>query len=865
MAFDLEKVEGLLNAIGLDLMMVSSENLVEISGLLGQVEPLAAAFAPLESKLPGEVLEIVEGALRAVLRGQAAEADQALALVGDGLTILADLARCLPAKAPFKGDLEAFKAGLERLLTSAGFLAEVAGPTAPAAPTAPAPAAAPAAPTAPAPAAAPAAPAPSPSRPEPAFERLSAARFKAQFIAAVEELQVLLVTIEQKHDPQTALGELTRNFRTILGAANLVRLKDAASLAYNAVNLIDYVTADHLPYSTGVTDILLTACEYLLKCFRGLEIQPDEAETWTWRIAPEAYTPEEMNAFNDHLWLARQGIMPAKPTAEPSSGGTAQLIKPRKIGEILVAKGLISQGDLGGLIAAQQSDRKATLGDILVAQKLITPADLEEALAEQKKNPGQRIGEILVRAGKIDYEQIDRAVKNQEEKREAKLGEFLLKSKIGAPDKVALALREQKLSEGGRGVQVATQTVKVETLKLDGLIDLVGELVIAQSLITSSESISVLKEQKLNKDLAHVSRITSELQRTAMSLRMVQIGQTFQKMNRLVRDLAHKFEKDVKFETIGSDTEVDRNMVDSIYDPLVHLMRNSLDHGLETPTERKAAGKSPQGTVKLKAYHQGGNVVIELIDDGRGLNTEKVLRKAVEQGLAAPGDNLSEAAIHALIFQPGFSTADTISEVSGRGVGLDVVKKSIEKLRGKVDFASQRGRGSTLTIRLPLTLAIIDGMIVRVGEHRYILPTISILESFRPPKRDYFTVKNQGEMIRVRDRLVPLVRLDRLVGARGALADPEEALVVMVENEGEPRCLLVDQVVGKQEVVIKSLGERLKSVRALAGGTILGDGRVGLILDVAGLFEEAAGFAGGAPVGPAGDGGDDDWGMNAEM
>ncbi|MDR3038854.1 MAG: chemotaxis protein CheA [Candidatus Adiutrix sp.] len=853
MAFDLEKVEGLLNSIGLDLMMVSTENLVEISDLLGQVEPLAAAFAPLESDLPGAVLEVVEGALTAVLRGQVAEVDRALALVGEGLTFLADLARSLPAKAPFKGDLAAFKAGLERLITSGGFLAE---PTGPAEPTTPPPAAPDA----------PAAPGPSPSRPELSFEHLSAARFKAQFIAAVEELQVLLVTIEQKNDPQTALGELNRNFRTILGAANLVRLKDAAGLAYNAAGLIDYVMADHLPYSTGITDILLVACEYLLKCFRGLEIQPDEAEIWTWRIPPEAYTPEEMNAFNDHLWLARQGILPAKPVAGPSSVGAAQLAKPRKIGEILVAKGLISQGDLGGLIAAQQNDRKATLGDILVAQKLITPADLEAALAEQKKNPGQRIGEILVRAGKVDYEQIDQAVKNQEEKREAKLGEFLLKSKIGAPDKVALALREQKLSEVGHSGQVAAQTVKVETLKLDGLIDLVGELVIAQSLITSSESINVLKEQKLNKDLAQVSRITSELQRTAMSLRMVQIGQTFQKMNRLVRDLAHKFEKDVKFETIGSDTEVDRNMVDSIYDPLVHLVRNSLDHGLETPAERKAAGKSPQGTVKLKAYHQGGNVVIELMDDGRGLNTEKVLKKAVEQGLASPGDNLSEAAVHALIFQPGFSTADTISEVSGRGVGLDVVKHSIEKLRGKVDFTSQRGRGSTLTIRLPLTLAIIDGMIVRVGEHRYILPTISILESFRPPKSDYFTVKNQGELIRVRDRLVPLVRLDRLVGAGGGATDPEEALVVMVENEGESRCLLVDQVVGKQEVVIKSLGESLKSVRALAGGTILGDGRVGLILDVAGLFEEAAGLTGGVPVGgSAGDGGADDWGMNTEI
>jgi two-component system chemotaxis sensor kinase CheA len=492
---------------------------------------------------------------------------------------------------------------------------------------------------------------------------------------------------------------------------------------------------------------------------------------------------------------------------------------------------------------------------------------MAEALAEQKLHPEKKIGEILVAAGKLDYEQIDRAIKNQEEKRESKLGEFLLKSKLGAPDKVARALREQKQSEitSGRPHPLATQTVKVETPKLDGLIDLVGELVIAQSLITSNDSITSLKEQKINKDLAQVSRITSELQRTAMSLRMVQIAQTFQKMNRLVRDLAHKFEKDVRFETVGSDTEVDRNMVESIYDPLVHLVRNALDHGLEMPNERKAAGKSPQGTVSLKAYHQGGNVVIELTDDGRGLDTAKVLKKAIDQGLVSPGDNLSEAAIHNLVFQPGFSTADKVSDISGRGVGMDVVKKSIEKLRGKVDFTSVFGRGSAMTIRLPLTLAIIDGMIVRVGEHRYILPTISILESFRPVRADYFTVRNQGEMIRVRERLVPLLRLDRIVGATGAVRNPEEALVVVVENEGELRCLLVDEVLGKQEVVIKSLGEHLKGIQSLAGGTILGDGRVGLILDVAGLFEVSGATGGGVIGAGGGDSADDDWGMNETL
>jgi two-component system chemotaxis sensor kinase CheA len=302
-------------------------------------------------------------------------------------------------------------------------------------------------------------------------------------------------------------------------------------------------------------------------------------------------------------------------------------------------------------------------------------------------------------------------------------------------------------------------------------------------------------------------------------------------------------------------------MVESIYDPLVHMIRNSLDHGLEPPQERLAAGKPPKGQVMLRAYHQGGNVVIELSDDGRGLDTDKVLAKGIEKGLIQPGDSPSLQALHNLVFQPGFSTNDRITDISGRGVGMDVVRKSIEVLRGKVDFTSQKGRGSVLTIRLPLTLAIIDGMIVRVGDNRYILPTISINESFRPKPEEYFTVKNQGEMIKVRESLLPLVRLDRIVNAGGAGGDPSRALVVVVENEGQRCCLMVDEVLGKQEVVIKSLGERLKYVRTLAGGTILGDGRVGLILDVSGLFEATESGLGGSSLAGRSS---DDWEMGDE-
>jgi chemotaxis protein histidine kinase CheA len=676
-------------------------------------------------------------------------------------------------------------------------------------------------------------------------EALSADCFRQDFVRELESLQMRLVAVEQKNDPAAAMGECVPDFKTIQTGFSLLGLDDLTFLTSDTLALMDYVITEHVPHSTQITDILLKSLGFLIGGVSTLEVTADGI---SWSFSP-TWTQEELALLRDDLWNAGQGMLaPEPPTAVQSTSGASRGAKPKRLGEILVEKGLISEGDLGGLIQAQKTARNVRLGEILLEDGLISEEELQEALdaqaAEAAEGGSRRLGEILVSQGRLDHEHVEKALKIQESRKETKLGEILLQKKIGAPEKVAAALREQKLSENLSQPTVhpaGVHTVKVETQKLDGLIDLVGELVITQSLVTSNESLKGLKEQKINKDLAQVSRITSELQRNAMSLRMVVIKNTFQKMRRLVRDLAHKFEKELEFTTQGDDTEIDRNMVESIYDPLVHMVRNAMDHGIEPPDQRRAAGKPIKGTLVLKAYHQGGNVVIELSDDGRGLDVAKVQSKAEELGMVQPGEVLTTAQAHSIIFQPGFSTADRVSEISGRGVGMDVVRKSIEQLRGKVDFSSVPGQGSNFVIRLPLTLAIIDGMIVRVGDNRYILPTISINESFRPKPEEYFTVKNQGEMIKVRDNLLPLVRLDQIVNADGAVRDPSDALVVVVENEGQRRCLLVDEVLGKQEVVIKSLGERLKYVRSLAGGTILGDGRVGLILDVNGLFDVGAG------------------------
>jgi len=383
----------------------------------------------------------------------------------------------------------------------------------------------------------------------------------------------------------------------------------------------------------------------------------------------------------------------------------------------------------------------------------------------------------------------------------------------------------------------AAAYVKVDTHKLDSLIEIVGELVIAQSMVVQDPGVRDLVSQELTRNLAQLRRTTNDLQRTAMSLRMVPIRSTFQKMTRLVRDLAAKQEKQVRLVMNGEDTELDRTIVGELSDPLIHMIRNSVDHGIERPAARAAHGKPAEGTVELRAFHQGGSIVIQIRDDGNGLNKQRILAKAIENGLVKPDAALSDSEIFNLIFAAGFSTAEAVTDISGRGVGMDVVRRNIENLRGKIVIDSALGQGTTFTILLPLTLAIIDGLIVGVGPERYIIPTLSVRESFRPTPEMLSTVYGRGEMVNVRGRLTPLLRLHRHFNIEARVADPTEGILVVVESGADRRCVMVDDLLGKQEVVIKSLGEQFKRNGALAGGAILGDGRVGLILNVDALVK----------------------------
>jgi two-component system, chemotaxis family, sensor kinase CheA len=445
----------------------------------------------------------------------------------------------------------------------------------------------------------------------------------------------------------------------------------------------------------------------------------------------------------------------------------------------------------------------------------------------------KKIGEILVDEGIISQEKLEKTLKAKGMSPEKKIGQTLIEEGIVKPKQVSQALRKQ--------VEQVTDltTIRVDTTKLDDLIDMVGELVITQSMISQDIKEMANADKRLTRDLSQFFRITSSLQRVSTSLRMIPIKQTFQRLTRLVRDLAKTTGKNVSVDLVGEDTEIDRNMVDEIYNPLVHMIRNSVDHGLEMPAERIKTGKPERGLITLKAYHRGGNIVIEIADDGKGLDKQKILSKAIKSGLISSEENLSDQEIYKMIFMPGLSTAAKVTDVSGRGVGMDVVKRAVEKMRGKIEIESAIGEGTTFITRFPLTLAIIDGMIVKVGSESYILPTTSIRQALRPTRESYTSVVGKGEMINAMGQLMPLIRMYELFDIDPEHKHPWDAIVVVVDSESGSRCLMVDKIVSKAEVVVKSLGEGLKNIKGLAGGAILGDGRIGLIIDTEGLFELA--------------------------
>ena len=382
-------------------------------------------------------------------------------------------------------------------------------------------------------------------------------------------------------------------------------------------------------------------------------------------------------------------------------------------------------------------------------------------------------------------------------------------------------------------------SMKVDTEKIDNLLDTIGELVITESMVINSPEIKSLHSRGLERNLALLTKITRQLQDMSMSMRMIPVDATFKKMARLIRDLSKKSGKQINLRMEGAETEVDKSMVDKLGDPLVHMIRNSADHGIESMAERLAAGKNPAGTITLRAFHQGGSVCIQIADDGKGLNRDAILAKAVEKGMIKDGVGMSDQDVFSLIFAAGFSTAKTITDISGRGVGMDVVRRNIESLRGKVLIESRFGHGATFTLVLPLTTAIIDGMLTQVGEDIYILPTLSIVQSFEPKPEQISTVTGRGTVVEFRGRWLSLYDLSDVFGLPQKISQSTESVVVVVESENRQVGLRVNRLLGQSQTVIKSMGDSLGHVPGIAGASIMADGKPGMILDVAGIVRLA--------------------------
>ncbi|QBE65298.1 chemotaxis protein CheA [Pseudoduganella lutea] len=406
-------------------------------------------------------------------------------------------------------------------------------------------------------------------------------------------------------------------------------------------------------------------------------------------------------------------------------------------------------------------------------------------------------------------------------------------------EKKVLRKEVEKATAVAHGQGAEASSIRVSIEKVDQLINLVGELVITQAMIEQRvDALDAMVHEKLLASVGQLTRNTRDLQEAVMSIRMMPMDFVFSRFPRMVRDLATKLGKKVDFITNGAATELDKGLIERIVDPLTHLVRNSIDHGIEMPDVRRAAGKADAGRLFLSASHQGGNIIIEVSDDGGGLNRERILAKARQNGLPV-SDTMADTDVWQLIFAPGFSTAEQVTDVSGRGVGMDVVKRNITAMGGTVDIRSAKGFGTTISISLPLTLAILDGMSIRVGEEVYILPLGFVVESLQPVESDVREISGKGRVVKVRGEYLPLIPLYQMFGIAPRFAEPWEGILVILETDGKKACLFVDELVGQQQVVVKNLESNYRKVAGISGATILGDGGVALILDVAALIRSS--------------------------
>lgn len=612
-------------------------------------------------------------------------------------------------------------------------------------------------------------------------DRELVAEFVTEALDYVTQAEGAMLLLESNPSDMPAVDTVFRAFHTVKGVSAMLGLEAISTLAHKAESLLSKVRSKDLVFSGGVANLALASVDAIKALVEGVNATLS-GEPWS--------APHNLNELAVTLAQATEGRLPEVGAVAQAPVAEAPAAAP-VVADTEVAPTAPIQLPAPALTATPQAP--AAPAPAPVAPAPVAPAPAAPAPAPVAPAPAPATA-------------------------------------AQAPAAPAPAPAAQAQAPAARADNEST-SVRIRTERLDRLVDMVGELVIAHSMVRQDPTLARSDHMDLTRKVAHAGKIVRELQELAMSLRMVPLKPTFQKLARVVRDTAQKSGKAVELIVAGEETEIDRNMVDIIADPLVHMLRNGVDHGIESPNERVARGKPRAGTIRLTALHSGGNVVVELCDDGAGLDRQRIVKKAIERGLIESDAQMTDSDVYNLIFEPGFSTRDQVNDLSGRGVGMDVVRRNVQALNGRVDIASTLGSGTTFTLRLPLTLAVTDGMLVRVGDERFIVPTVNIQTSLRPLPEHLSTVSTKGELLFIRGELIPMFRLHRLFDLNGATEDPTKALAVVV-NGVEGRCaLLVDELLGQQQVVAKSLGEGIGNVRGIAGGAILGDGRVGLILD----------------------------------
>jgi len=661
----------------------------------------------------------------------------------------------------------------------------------------------------------------------------------------LDQMEQMLLNLNLETADDEELNGIFRCAHSVKGGAATFGFSDVAELTHHMESLLDKLRRHELQPNAMMVDVLLESADIsrmlLARHQAGETGEPPSTEDLVRRIAAlaagQAPAPAAASAPVPAATAATAATPVTQPAAAPiKSGGPRQLvIRMGPLQHPEQADGIKDLfRDIAGLgeIAEQPSDRPDTR--VFKVSTTSSNEDLLDLFAFHVAREQVDIQEAQAPAAAP----VDTAA-----------GFGFFEGAPGAPGTVAAApdprpaerpaAAGKPAAAGPVAAQPEAATIRVAISKVDQLINLVGELVITQAMLAqNSRALDPTVNQQLLAGLADLDRNTRDLQESVMSIRMIPMSVVFSRFPRMLRDLAGKLGKKVELITHGEATELDKGLVEKITDPLTHLVRNSCDHGIETPQERVAAGKPETGTITLSAAHQGGSIVIEVRDDGRGLSRQKILKKARERGLDV-SDQMSDAEVWQLIFAPGFSTAEVVTDVSGRGVGMDVVKKNIAALNGTVEIDSSEGYGMRVSVRLPLTLAIMDGMSVGVGDEVYILPLSSVVESFQVKDEAVNTVAQGSRLVKVRDEYMPVIELEKIFQVPRRDTAKQSDIMVVVEAEGSRVALLVDELLGQQQVVVKNLEANYRKVPNVSGATILGDGTVALILDTSALVRRS--------------------------